>query len=238
MVNFDNLVNIICGKKENFTQEHRVVNAIVFSGVLFSFAALVVHSMFLLEVAAILSLITCILTSIIFYISRIVGIYNKIIDIWYFLMLVILTANWITNGGSYGPSIYFYFSLFIELIIITKGKKRLYFISGIILNILFLLLLELNQEDLVKKYSSESQRIIDLLIFVFLNGILIVFIVTFIYKIYMQEKEKAKEIEEEKEELLKNIINMAYYNITTKLPNRKMFERFKMLYCKMKCDKK
>ena len=98
--------------------------------------------------------------------------------------------------------------------------------------------MELNQEDLVKKYSSESQRIIDLLIFVFLNGILIVFIVTFIYKIYMQEKEKAKEIQEEKEELLKNIINMAYYNITTKLPNRKMFERFKMLYCKMKCDKK
>ena len=141
------------------------------------------------------------------------------------MFLIYISINWFVNGGSKGPTIYFAFTILIEFIIIVKGFKRIIAVMGIGLTMLILFITEITHSEFIIIYKNDIQKNIDLFSSFIMNGILIYMMVVYIYSTYRSEKERADYVILEKEALIDNIVNMAYYNINTTLPNRKMFER-------------
>lgn len=224
---YDNkIIDYICGSKEKFSIEHRSINAIIAAGMGMTLFGLLNNIICSIMYPLILTAVGLILLPVLYYFGRIKGKYAIAAYGSYIYTIVYLSINWFFNGGSYGPTIYFYFTLLIEFTLITTGVKRKMVIITVFFNVLLLFIVENKYYFLVIPYKNEIQRTHDLYSSFFMNVILIVTIVIYIYSGFRSAKEKSEKIIKEKEDLIENIVNMAYYNIITKLPNRKMFERF------------
>lgn len=78
------------------------------------------------------------------------------------LVLVIVNVVWYYNYASNGPTLGLFILLVVLFTFIWPIRKALYFIAFIILNLIFLVYIELNYPTNLLNYSSESDRIIDI----------------------------------------------------------------------------
>lgn len=224
---YDNkIIDAVCGKKDEFSVEHRSINAIIAVGMIMVGIGSINNLIFSLKDPLIHSITGLLCFSILYYIGRIRENYWIAVYGTFFYMLSFLSLNWFINGGTFGPTVYFYFSVLVEFILITPKLKRVLVVSAIFINVVILFIFEHKFPAYIVPYNSDIQRNYDLYSSFIMNVLLLYFIVVYIYSSYRTAKEEAEKTIQEKEALIDNIVNMAYYNINTNLPNRKMYEKY------------
>ena len=227
---YDNkIIDTVCGRKDDYTVEHRSINAIIAVGMIVAGIGAINNIIFELKDPLIHTIIGFFCLSILYYIARVREKYWIAVYGTFFFMLTFLSLNWFLNGGTFGPTIYFYFSVLVEFILITKKLKRVLVVATIFINVLILFIVEYKYPAYIIPYSNDVQRTNDLYTAFIMNVLLLYLIVRYIYSSYRTAKEEAEKIIEEKEVLINNIVNMAYYNMNTNLPNRKMYEKYDIL---------
>ena len=118
---YDNkIIDAVCGKKDEFSVEHRSINAIIAVGMIMVGIGSINNLIFSLKDPLIHSIIGLLCFSILYYIGRIRENYWIAVYGTFFYMLSFLSLNWFINGGTFGPTVYFYFSVLVEFILITK----------------------------------------------------------------------------------------------------------------------
>ena len=86
-------------------------------------------------------------------------------------VLVTLTVGWFPNAGSHGSVVYYFFPALGMPLALCAGRARAFFASLVILDALALMLIEFQFPELVRPYSSQQDRVLDLV-----GGLLVAFV--------------------------------------------------------------
>lgn len=194
------------GADESFPLEHRFLNLISIIGGVVGILGAVIN--LFIDVELTLSLFTivaafgCWLT---FYFSRFKRKFNFGRWVLTILLYILLFYVFLLNNGSRGPVLYLYMVFLLLLLIVWKGRFRIFFLALFTLNIIGFLLLEIYYPHATKAYNSEIDRLLD----VYLSYILYIFllsaIMVFAMNGYVKEKIKAQQSDQLKTAFLANM---------------------------------
>lgn len=187
---WNKIVNIIAGKSEHFTIEHRFLNASLIVTLLAAIFvaidnAFISKNLFLL----ILDVVFFISTYFLHYLSRFRSLFIVPAVILFVLMLALLNYSWILFGGMNGPSPVFFAILFSFCIFLFKGLWRK-FISGIIIvSFVILIIYDVIGENFFGYYEGADRFLVDLNIGAVIFILILAFVVINFKKGYIKQQE-------------------------------------------------
>ena len=184
-----NYTDILFGKRDNFSLEHRFFNSVsLFSALAATFATI---TNIALQLNLKLTLFTTVSSIILFgfyFLSRKKKIFKILITPYIIYSLIILSIVWFFNAGSEGPVVFVYLVGLVLFVIITEKRNRIIVISSFFLNLLLLFTLERLYPDWVTPYESNFIKFYDVSITFLFSFVLIYFVVAILVKSYREEK--------------------------------------------------
>ncbi len=195
----NNFLQKIIGDKEQYTLQHRILNASMLLAVILNVVASISNYMLGLHWSAIAVGTLGIITFLFLYFYSFYARKYKIVVIigLGFLICLFIPSVWFTNGGSIGSTQYLIFLVLTGVLTISKGKTRIILVVLLVFVTLFLLLFEYYYPEVMVAYPNRKDNFLDLAI----SFIFTVLGATFYINIYYQEYHAAnKELKE------KNII--------------------------------
>ncbi len=204
---FQDLGRTLFGSSDTVAIQQRFFNITCFFAAVATLLGTIVNFTIGLNLFITLStLTTTLLFTILYFLSKKGINYNLLLLMFSGLFYLLFLFLWFTNGGSKGPTAYSFF-IFIFVINLVFGKKKIY-----ILNISFLLLLaalfliEDVHPEWIMGYQNEKQRFFDHFFTALFLLLLLTIIVAYLVKSYYEEKESVErqrdKIAEQNEELI------------------------------------
>ncbi|OFX84557.1 MAG: hypothetical protein A2W99_14770 [Bacteroidetes bacterium GWF2_33_16] len=184
-----NFVNLLFGKREDYSLEHRFFNSVCFFSAWAAFFATITN--LALGLNLVLTTITFtagLLVSFFYYFSRVHKTYKPLLPYFIIVALIGLSIVWFFNSGSEGPVVFIYLVAMVFFIIITEGKIRTLVIVAFILNISILLYLESNFPQWLTYYENDTVKFYDVAITFIFSFILIYFVVAILVRSYREER--------------------------------------------------
>ncbi|MCU0847789.1 MAG: ATP-binding protein [Spirochaetes bacterium] len=200
------LIKKIIGSADQFTIEHRLLNASCMISIFFSIAILVNN--IALGLDPFLNLIiglAFIFYSILYYLSRIKARYT--LPVWGLIIffMLLLPAGWFLNSGLFGSTVYICFFIFSLFFIVVRGRLRLIVGGLFIVELAALIIIEYFYPQLVVTYDNREMQFTDIVINLVFSLALIGLLLLFMIKNYEEEKKKADESNRLKSFFLANI---------------------------------
>ncbi|MEJ8553478.1 putative bifunctional diguanylate cyclase/phosphodiesterase [Tepidibacter sp. Z1-5] len=229
--------------------EYRIFNTISLASALLMILLIPINYAQNMSTIHIIALsISAIITLVIFVLFRYRNI--KLISLSLIIAILILTTLWFTNGGSYGSiPYYFTFTLACSIILLRGKKRNIFFLINIIVVVSLIIIEYYNKESIIY-YNSLKDRYIDIMLGITICLFMLGIIIKIVIDNFDAERKKVEqntlelekrnqsllnkniEITEKKnqliqvlEELKKNeerIKYLAYHDMLTDLPNRRL----------------
>lgn len=149
-------------------------------------------------------LMTMIFVSL-YYISHYKGYYQSSVKIFVASQFLILNILWITNGGSYGPTLLIFQAFIPMFIFFTELKNKLLIVFVLFVNIHILFAIEYFYPQLITAYQSPLARLFDTLVVTFLFFIVEIPLLYLIQKHFFAQSLKAINSEKVKSAFLANM---------------------------------
>ncbi|HMD67593.1 MAG TPA: ATP-binding protein, partial [Chitinivibrionales bacterium] len=159
---------------ETLDLEQRLLTWVLFLSTLASFVALVENAMLHLHVllqAGTASL--GILSTVFFVLLRRGTPYRKLVYPTIAILVAFLSEVWFFNAGSHGSAGFFLLLTALPIIVFTRGAGRVITMGIFLIIIMFLFVLEQTNPGLVVRYSSESERTVDVAVSFFMAMVLV-----------------------------------------------------------------
>ncbi|MBU2700481.1 diguanylate cyclase (GGDEF)-like protein [Sporomusaceae bacterium BoRhaA] len=216
----------LIGEESQFSREHRILNIVLFFGVIIAIWSAITNYLLGLDLLLVLTcLISGAVLSGLHYLSVVKKQYRFCISTLIISSFIIIPAAWIFNGGISG-SIPFYIILFSLMgATVLSGIKRVAFISLFIIISCSLVYLEYKYPFIIIGYSSKAERYIDILIGLVTIIIANVVVYVVILNYYRKEHEQAKKYLEKSRQVQENLLYLSYHDAMTGLYNRTYFEK-------------
>jgi PAS domain S-box-containing protein len=187
---FQKIANSISGRSENFTIEHRFLNATLVISIILAFFVAIDNLILFTNFQHFLT--TSVFISSIglwYYLSRKKKLFNIPAFGLYFSVSIVISYSWIVFSGINGPTIIFFSILIAFFVYIFEGYKKLFIILFTSVNIGMLLLIEIISPQTLHYFHEFGNRLVDLnigaVVFVFL---LLLVIINF-KKVYVRQQE-------------------------------------------------
>lgn len=126
--------------------------------------------------------------------------YVLIISVFFYLDIL-----WFINYGSKGPIIYVYIVFYSALLFVFQSRKLLVFTIVFFLNTLTMFWLEYSHPELFEDYTSVNARTIDVYSGLMIYIVIATFLMTFIKKMYIRERDNARIADKLKSAFLANM---------------------------------
>ena len=196
----------LLGSRNDFSTEHRFLNAFMLFSFVLSFFSLFVNIGLGMpkELIIFLSIAGAVM-AVFYYFSRFRNIFTPILYFSTISMLVILFYLWIESGGSHGPVIFAFFGLLVFILLFFNGSMLVSMISIYILSIILLYQLEWIYPEMITHYPDEKTRIIDHILLLVPVILIISFFIYYTKSYYLKEKEKAEQSDLLKSSFLSNM---------------------------------
>ncbi|GAB4292502.1 MAG: hypothetical protein Kow0068_17740 [Marinilabiliales bacterium] len=202
----DKIVIKISGDPLFHTLEHRFLNSIIFISLVINTVAFILNVTFSIsELQSYFTFGGIIFNFVLYYFSRILKKKRGVVYILFIYYLIALTFIWIDNAGINGTIPFIYFLIIASIIIITKGVERIIITSLATLHLISLILLEYFYPGLIKQYTSQEIRYLDIGIALVYSVLINGFLIALIMKSYNEKKEKAEEADRLKSAFLANL---------------------------------
>ena len=200
------LITLYTGADDAFSLEQKFFNLISFIGGIVGILGAVINlfteAELVLSIATFLGAITCWLA---FYLSRFTNRFFLGRWILTIFLYTLLAFVFFENNGSRGPILYLYMVFLLLLLIVWKGKFRIFFLVLFAINIIVFLFIELYFPHVIQPYAEEQHRLLD----VYLSYVLYIFLLSaimlFALNSYIKEKEKAQQSDQLKTAFLANM---------------------------------
>jgi len=182
-------IGLLFGTREEYSLEHRFFNSVsLFSALAASFATITNIVLGLNLKLTLFTFFSGIILFSFYYVSRKKRIFKPLLTPYIIYSLIVLSTVWFFNAGSEGPVVFVYLVGLVLFVIITEGRNRVIVISGFILNLVLLLVLEVKFPNLITQYESEQIKFYDVSITFLFSFVLIYFTVAVLVKSYREEK--------------------------------------------------
>ncbi|MCG8412516.1 MAG: SpoIIE family protein phosphatase [Bacteroidales bacterium] len=181
-------IKFFFGERETFSLEHRFFNSASFLSALATIFAITTNIILKLNIySTILTLVSFIIFSACYYISRVRNTYKKLIIPYIIYSVIFLSIVWFLNGGSQGSIIFIYLLVLIIFIIISN-KNKLLIISLFLLNLGFLFTIEVLYPNSVVYYKNATTQFYDISISSIFSFILISLMISVLLNNYKEER--------------------------------------------------
>ena len=182
-----NMLSIFIGNKEEFSVQHRIFNAINFSGIILTIITGITNYTTGLNSATYLfSLFSLLMFSGFLYYSLKKKNLYLISRIGYsFILFIYYPVFWFINGGLEGGFQYFTMFFLVVTLITMPGRKAV-FTTLYFLIIITLAGVEYYFPELVMPYPSQKERFIDIIISYTLSYFAIILVINIFIKLYQQ----------------------------------------------------
>ncbi len=136
------------------------------------------------------------------------------------VIIVLLPANWIFNGGSEGPTLLLFLiaAFYLSYLLTDYPKSRYFFMSLVLVVPAFLVFSETRLDHLIYRYPSEQAKQLDLMFSYVITVAMSVFIMKTYGKRYRLQREKS-------DRLAQQLKVLAETDPLTRLYNRNAFTR-------------
>lgn len=190
-------------QKHSLEQKYTIVISILtsFGSILAVLANIVLNNSTIIIVSSVCSIIyiTC------FLLVRFRKYFRLVSWLLIINTIVLSDFNWYHFGGSKGSSLLILLILVLFGPLILKKTERFLGVIIIMINIGTLFYLEYNYPQLVRPYTSELNRIVDISVAFFLSVFVILMFMFSILKYYNREKANAEKADKLKSAFLRNI---------------------------------
>ncbi len=196
----------LAGDNSRFHNIHVAVNSICVISFVLLFILMVSNMIIGLTYAALMMSVLLVLSSVLYYFSRIKGAYKPVIWIYTVVSYFALTFNYFFNFGINGPTSFGFFLTFLLLVAIVPRKYHLLIALAHASLLISLFVFEyLFPERVSAKYTSDLTRIIDWSVAYIVCAGFMSLIVMFLRDNYKREKilarQQALDISRQNEEL-------------------------------------
>ena len=197
---------MLMGPRNEFSMDHRFLNAFISFGFIFAILALFLNIMLgFSRIVILIPIMLGVVFFVFYYFSRFRGAYTSILYPSTVFMLIIISLIWIENGGSQSPVVAIFFLLLVYILLFFRGNLLVGMISIYTLTIILLYLLEWIYPEMITHYPDEKTRIIDHLSILVPVILIISFFVYYTKSYYLSEKEKAEQSDLLKSSFLSNM---------------------------------
>ena len=157
------LSTLVLGKKVDFPFRHRVLNGILFLGLLLALVRAIVNSFIPIpEETIVLNIFSVVSLILLYYLSRVVHHFKFPLMAAFVLYFIVFSAIWLFSGGSLSRAPY-YTMVFVPIVsILLKKKMRLFTIGAFLSATLLLLYWEYLNPTMLQAALSSSNRYLDL----------------------------------------------------------------------------
>ncbi len=186
----DELLPILIGKPGNYSLEHRFFIASCIVGSLAGIMATIINLS--LQLQPILIIITAGISFVFLYFyfySLRKKKYKAFIIPYIFISLLTLSYIWFINAGSGGPVSYVFATALVIYIVLTKGANQVIAVTVVFITITLLFVWEYLHPEIIIQYSDVKSKFIDIYFTALFSLGLIAFIVSYIMRIYHDERE-------------------------------------------------
>ncbi len=184
-----NYTDLLFGRREDFSLEHRFFNSVsLFSALAATFATITNIALQLNIKLTLFTFVSSIITFGFYFLSRKKRKFKNLVSPFIIYSLIVLSIVWFFNAGSEGPVVFVYLVGLVLFVIITEGRNRIIVISFFLLNLLLLFTLERVFPNLITPYESDFIKFYDVTITFLFSFILIYWVVAILVKSYRDEK--------------------------------------------------
>ncbi len=196
----------IVGSPAEFSMEHRMLNGFMFFSIVTAFMSTCVNYFLDLgQILIFLTVTTFFLTALLYYRSRFLRAYYSTLYMSSVYFLLLLSALWIENGGSSGPTTYLYLVLLVYIILFFKEPFSFLMVGILVITLSALFIGEAMFPHLVTPYPEGTSLIIDHLSVIIPAIGFITFLIYHTRKYYLSEKKKAETSDKLKSSFLANM---------------------------------
>ncbi|WP_185957393.1 sensor histidine kinase [Saccharicrinis carchari] len=143
--------------------------------------------------------------SLLYFFSHYKGYYPTSVKIFVASQFLILNVLWLTNGGSYGPTLLIFQAFIPMFIFFTELKRKLLIVFLLFVNVHVLFALEYFFPQLIRAYPNPGVRLFDTLVITFLFFIVEIPLLYFIQKQFIAQSLQAINSEKVKSAFLANM---------------------------------
>jgi PAS domain S-box-containing protein len=188
--NLQRIVSLIAGKSENFTIEHRFLNAtLVITLIIALFVAINNLVLFVNYTLFVVSLVLFATVTFWHYLSRIKRLFNIPAIGLYFTISLVISYTWIVFSGIRGPGPVFFSILLSFSIFLFEGYRRLFVILFTSLNVGGLFLFQILFPSFFAYFQNHGSNLIDLNIGATVFIFLLLFVITNFKRVYIKQQE-------------------------------------------------
>ena len=200
------LSSLILGSRDEFSMEHRFLNAFMLFGSAISLFGLIINLVLDMSKSLIIwTGISAVILTVFYFFARFKKVYTPVLYVSTVFMLVLLSIIWIENAGSQGPIIYTFFALLVFIILFFRGSMGIGMISIFTLTLVLLFVLEKLYPEMITPYTDEKTRMIDHVTLLVPVIMIISFFIYYTMQYYLREKEKAEQSDILKSSFLSNM---------------------------------